>query len=132
MKEDTPIRFKYYRTQHTILGPIRMHVTSIMVCSDPDNTGAPTYEWDGKFVTTNNYVNLLLTDLIKAGVTELVKLRADLSRIPQHIVPKVRGADGHVYFMLNFEIEVTLYSAYTKYELVHNGMNYGQVVAEYV
>ena len=42
------------------------------------------------------------------------------------------GADGYLYYKLNYDIEVTYYSAYTKYELIHQNVNYGSVAAEYI
>lgn len=37
-----------------------------------------------------------------------------------------------MYYILEFDIQVTYYSAYTTYELFHNNINYGSVTAEYV
>ena len=65
-------------------------------------------------------------------MTQLVEVKADLSLIPLAAFPKVIGADGRSYYVVEFEIEVTTYSAYTKYELIHDGKNYGPVAAEYV
>ena len=42
------------------------------------------------------------------------------------------GKDGMLYYKVNFQIQMTCYSAYTKYELIYNGVNYGLVTAEYV
>lgn len=67
-----------------------------------------------------------------ADVSILVKVKADLSRIPPDKFPVVKGADDHFYYLIFYEIEMTHYSAYTKYELVHNDVNYGPVDAEYV
>ena len=66
------------------------------------------------------------------GLVPLVDLKADFSQIPRSAFPKVRGADGRLYYKLNCNIEITCYSAYTTYELIHNGKNYGPVRAEYV
>ena len=57
---------------------------------------------------------------------------ADLSRIPNGAFPQKRGKDGKIYYEVNYEIEITFLSAFTKYELIHNGVNYGAVHAEYV
>jgi len=65
-------------------------------------------------------------------VTKLVTVSADLGRIPTNRIPQQNGADRQRYWIINFEIEVTYYSAYTKYELIHDGVNYGLVAAEYV
>ena len=42
------------------------------------------------------------------------------------------GRDSKLYYKLNYEIEITYFSAYTKYELIYDGYNYGPVTAEYV
>ena len=76
-------------------------------------------------VTAGTHQNL-------AGVTQLVHLTADLSKIPTHLLPTRKGADGHTYYDIDFEIQITYYSAYTTYELIHNGINYGRVASEYV
>lgn len=78
--------------------------------------------------------DLSLLELTKflAGVRKLTQLRADLSKIPTHLLPTKKGADGHVYYKIEYDIQVTYYSAYTKYELFYNGINYGSVSAEYV
>ena len=66
------------------------------------------------------------------GVLRLVDVKADLSQIPLAAFPKVRVADGCLYYIVEFKLEITFYSAYTKYELIYNGKNYGPVRAEYV
>lgn len=65
-------------------------------------------------------------------MVRLVDVKADLSLIPLAAFPKVTGADGRSYYIVKLQIEITYYSAYTKFELIHNGMNYGPVAAEYV
>ena len=62
----------------------------------------------------------------------LVNVKADLSRIPENRFRRVIGADQQLYYKIVFQVHVTFYSAYTKYELVYDGVNYGQVAAEYV
>ena len=37
-----------------------------------------------------------------------------------------------MYYKIEFSLEITYMSAYTKYELIHDKINYGVVVAEYV
>ena len=63
---------------------------------------------------------------------KLVQVEADLSRIPTHLIKKIVGADRALYYRYDYEIEVTHFSAYTKYELIYQGVNYGSVAAEYV
>lgn len=65
-------------------------------------------------------------------VATLVRAEADFASIPQHSLPTMMGKDQKLYYVLQFQIEITYYSAYTKYELIHNGVNYGPVTAEYV
>ena len=65
-------------------------------------------------------------------MVRLVNAKADLSLVPLAAFPKVTGADGRSYFEVAYEIEITYYSAYTKYELIYDGKNYGPVAAEYV
>ncbi len=67
-----------------------------------------------------------------AGIRGLVTVTADLCRIPKRLFRKKRGADRKMRYIVDFGIEATYYSAYTKYELVHKGVNYGAVTAEYV
>lgn len=47
-------------------------------------------------------------------------------------MPKVTGADGLLYYKVDFAVEITYYGAYSKYELIHDNINYGPVTAEYV
>ena len=69
---------------------------------------------------------------ITEGVTELVKVEADLSCIPENKIPKTKGADGKIYYKIDYVIQITHRSAYTNYELIYGGVNYGLVTAEYV
>jgi len=70
--------------------------------------------------------------LIKAGVIFLVTVKADLSRIPERDLRKEMGSDGREYYVIHYEVEITYYSAYTKYELIYNDANYGLIATEYV
>ncbi len=66
------------------------------------------------------------------GIQELVRINADLSRISINDIPVESGADGQAYYVVDFSIEVTFYSAYTTYELIYQDRSYGLVTAEYV
>ena len=66
------------------------------------------------------------------GVTQLVKVEADLSRVPANKIPKIKGADGKTYYNLDYAIKITYMSAYTSYELIYGGENYGHINSEYV
>ena len=113
-------------------GPFTTISTTIYSSSDRQNSGAPRYVEDGMSsvpVYTSWHDRLrLLTE----SVTELVKIDADLSRIPKNKIPKTKGADGKVYYKLEYTIQITYLSAYTTYELIYGGENYGLVTAEYV
>ena len=66
------------------------------------------------------------------SVTQLVKVEADLSRLPEKKIPKMKGADGKVYYKVDYAIQVTYMSAYTTYELIYGRVNYGLITSEYV
>lgn len=87
-----------------------------------------------RLVRADHGIELDRARLIRSAdeVVELVRVTADLRRIPTHNFPTTFGKDGLLYYDLKFEIEITYYSAYTKYELIYDGKNYGPVSAEYV
>ena len=62
----------------------------------------------------------------------LATIKADLSRVPIQSFARSTGADGMLYYEVDFMVEVVFCSAYTRYELVHKGINYGTLAAEYV
>ena len=62
----------------------------------------------------------------------LVTVKADLSRLPLESLEQKTGVDGEEYYKIEYEVEVTYYSAHTKCELIYDGKNYGAVKAEYV
>ena len=70
--------------------------------------------------------------LSTGDVTTLVRLKANLSTIPTSRFPTKTGKDEELYFVIKINIEITHYSAYTKYEMIHDSINYGAVHAEYV
>ncbi|KAA6410639.1 MAG: hypothetical protein FRX48_06062 [Lasallia pustulata] len=112
VREEEPTRLNYTQKRVVFIGHPMNVKTDILVCSDPINIGAPVYK------------NL--------RVAHLVTLTADLSRVSITKFPKLVGKDGLSYYNVTFQIEITHYSAYTKYELIHNGINYGAINAEYV
>lgn len=113
VKEDDPIRLNYRHTRLVSRGPFQTISTAIYYSSDPHNSGAPKYVED-------------------EGVTQLVKVEADLSRIPAKKIPQTKGADGKMYYTIDYAIQVTYMSAYTSYELIYGGVNYGHIKSEYV
>ena len=72
------------------------------------------------------------TDPLAEDVAILVNVRAEFSQISTSYFPTETGEDGLLYYRLEYEIEVTYCSAYTKYELIYQRKNYGPVHAEYV
>lgn len=132
MKEEDPVLLNYERKRLVSLGPFATISTAIYYSSDPQNSGAPKYVEDGKssIPTYKSYVDCLKQSTESA--TELVKVEADLSRIPANRIPQTKGADGKMYYMVNYAIQVTYMSAYTSYELISGGVNYGLVTSEYV
>lgn len=69
---------------------------------------------------------------MKDKVVQLVELNADLSIVPAKNFPQKRSPSGNSYYVFTFQVEVTYFSAYTKYELIYDNINYGAVSAEYV
>lgn len=67
-----------------------------------------------------------------ADVKELVRLTTDLSCIPEETIDRSIGKDGMKYYRCDFCVEMTTYSASTKYEMVYEGIRYSSVEAEYV
>lgn len=62
----------------------------------------------------------------------LVKLDTDLSMIPESSLDRHFGKDNKEYYRCDWAIEMTNYSASTKYEMVYKGVRYSAVTAEYV
>ena len=69
---------------------------------------------------------------IEEGVEVVEVLKVDLSKIPTTNLQKRTGADGEEYYIIDYALRLTCYSAETVFELLHNRRNYGQVSAEYV
>ncbi|KAL8673655.1 MAG: hypothetical protein Q9168_001910 [Polycauliona sp. 1 TL-2023] len=112
VEEAKPKRLFYYRTLRADALPPSMFELQIYMCSDNGNAGPPKYRDE--------------------RVQGLVNVQADMSRIEPHLFPKVFGSDGYLYYKIDFAVEITFYSAYTKYELIYNNVNYGPITAEYV
>ena len=85
----------------------------ILMYEDPLDTGAPIYK-DG------------------TNVKHLARLTADLSCIPSGELTKKMGKDGRWYYVVYYDIEMTYYSANTKYAMVYKGVRYDSITAEYV
>ncbi|KAG8530983.1 uncharacterized protein KY384_004340 [Bacidia gigantensis] len=113
VKEDEPVQLHRYRKSKIEDGPLRRVTSNILMSSDQNNAGVPKYK-----------------DC--AEVQKLVSVNADLSRISPSLLPTKMGADGAMYYIIKYKIQVTYHSADTVYELIHNDINYGRVKAEYV
>lgn len=61
-----------------------------------------------------------------------MRLKTDLSCIPEETIERSVGKDGKDYYRCDFFIEMTTYSASTKYQMVYKGVRYSSVEAEYV
>ena len=71
------------------------------------------------------------TDRLIDGVELLAKIDTDLSQIRKTNMPIKRGADDEDYYVVEFKIRVTHFSASTDYELLYNSHNYGALTVEY-
>ncbi|KAL8789358.1 MAG: hypothetical protein Q9195_006885 [Heterodermia aff. obscurata] len=112
VEENMPKRLSYSHTLPISEGPPSRIKSRVWAYNDVDNSGAP----------------LLRT----AAVSELVVIIADFKRIPTSSFPTSVGKDHVHYYRLWYDIEITYFSAYTKYELIYDGKNYGPLHAEYV
>ncbi len=130
VNEHKPFQYPYYTSKLVSEGPpSRLHCT-VYVCVDPKNEGAPTYKDSSKPTRTplpSKYLHLAAV-----SVKPLVKLETDLSMIPESAIDRQLGKDGKEYYRCNWAIEMTNYSASTKYEMVYKGVRYSAVTAEYV
>ena len=132
VKENDPVRLNYQRTRLVSRGPFKTISTTIYYSSDPQNTGAPKYVEDGKSSISTHRLYVGGLTLSTEGVTQLVKVAADLSRIPAKKIPQTKGADGKMYYIVDYAIKVTVLSAHISYELLYGSVNYGHVTSQYV
>ncbi|MCJ1392989.1 hypothetical protein MMC18_005861 [Xylographa bjoerkii] len=112
VKEHEPKEFHYHTRNLVSKGPPQTIGVMIQSCTDAENTGAPMY--------------------LDSSVKDLVKLKADLSCIPESTIEQRQGKDGNVYYYCSWHIEMSNYSASTMYELVYKGVHYASVKAEYI
>jgi len=97
--EDIPFEFDYYR--HWLVSEGRKDdIVEVLYCDRTER--APVAIRDNR-------------------VKELVRLRANISTIPENSFRKEKGKDGKMYYHFCYSIKITYQSASTKYDLVHNG-----------
>ncbi|KAL8645496.1 MAG: hypothetical protein Q9226_007276, partial [Calogaya cf. arnoldii] len=82
----------------------------LLMSEDRDDTGAPTYK-------------------DSSDVRYLARLTADLSCIPANDLAQKTGKDGRQYYSVHYDIEMTYYSAHTKYAMVYKNVKYDSVTA---
>lgn len=111
--EDRAFVRKYHKVWKVSEGPRQTVAQEILMFADPDDKGAPIYKDGGE-------------------VKHLARLTADLSCIPVSELVQKLGKDGKKYYVIYYEIEMTYYSAQTKYCLVYKQVKYDSVTAEYV
>ncbi|KAL9130078.1 MAG: hypothetical protein Q9217_001637 [Psora testacea] len=111
--EDTSYTRKYHKVWKVDDGPRQTVAQDILMYADIEDNGAPIYKDGG-------------------DVRHLARLRADLSCIPVGELMQRKGRDGKMYYVVYYDIEMTYYSAHTKYALVYKGVKYDSVTAEYV
>jgi hypothetical protein len=111
--EDKSFVKHYHKVWRVSEGPRQSVAQDILMCSDPDNVGAPIYK-DG------------------ADVKHLARLTADLSCIPTGDLSRKLGKDGKEYYVVYYDIEMTYFSAHTQYALIYKQVKYDSVTAEYV
>ncbi|RAL03428.1 Hsp70 family protein [Aspergillus ibericus CBS 121593] len=54
------------------------------------------------------------------------------NRHSRYRLPECRGADGKLYYIIDYAIHASYYSAHCEYELWYEGRNHGSVKADYV
>ncbi len=111
--EDRGFVRKYHKVWKVSEGPRQIVSQDLLMFADPEDKGAPIYKDGG-------------------DVRQLARLTADLSCIPVGELVQKLGKDGKMYYVIYYEIEMTYYSAQTKYSLVYKQVKYDSVTAEYV
>ena len=121
--EDKSFVKHYHKVWKVSEGPRQSVAQDILVFEDSADEGAPVYKDNPAGGKSFN---------AKDGVKHLARLTADLSCIPTGELERRRGKDGREYFVVYYDIEMTYYSACTRYALVYKGVRYDSVNAEYV
>ncbi|KAI4158523.1 MAG: hypothetical protein LQ342_007364 [Letrouitia transgressa] len=111
--EDKAFKRQYHKVWRVSEGHNKSVSQDLYMAEDPDNKGAPEYKDNG-------------------DVRNLCRLTADLSCIPANDLAQKTGKDGRPYYSVHYDIEMTYYSAHTKYALVYKNVKYDSVTVEYV
>ena len=111
--EDKAFTKHYHKVWKVSEGPRQSVAQDILMYEDPEDKGAPIYKDAG-------------------NVKHLARLTADLSCIPTGELQQKVGKDGKAYYVVYYDIEMTYFSAHTKYSLVYKNVKYDSITAEYV
>ncbi|KAL8797968.1 MAG: hypothetical protein Q9182_007072 [Xanthomendoza sp. 2 TL-2023] len=113
VNEEKSFKRQYHKVWPIAEGHNKAVSQDLLMSQDADNTGAPTYKDSG-------------------DVRYLARLTADLSCIPANDLAQKTGKDGRQYYSVHYDIEMTYYSAHTKYAMVYKNVRYDSVTVEYV
>ncbi|KAI0420708.1 actin-like ATPase domain-containing protein [Xylaria grammica] len=114
IKESEPVSFQYYfdMSENDVNlqgGKLDLVTVTVYTCNEDPR---PDYPDPGK-------------------CRQLVKLTADLNQIPKGKMRKERGTDNLWYYKIWFHIRMTCHSANISFDLLHDGIKYSSVKAEY-
>lgn len=114
IKESEPVQRRYYFdmsiTEVMQKGGKLDEVTLDLYTSDDD--GPPKY--------------------LSAKCRHLVRLTADLNKIPRDTLTLEPGSNNEMYYKIPIRIDITCHSANISFDLVHAEQKYGSVKAEYM
>ncbi|KAL8866175.1 MAG: hypothetical protein Q9198_009005 [Flavoplaca austrocitrina] len=128
-REKKTLRCDYHIEQPVQAAKLDTVNVTIVKCEDPNEQGPPTYAGGMSRLFP---ANKPATNTHTEGVEVVEVLKVDLSKIPTTNLQKRTGADGEEYYIIDYALRLTCYSAETVFELLHNRRNYGKVSAEYV
>ena len=124
LSESKPFKTDWYVEKLASKGRITEHTVDIYTWDPPSSHGTSYIPY--------NHVAPIYPDDVR--VTHLVRLTADLSRLPEaNKVTKKTGVDGKAYYVLKYHIKIQFLSAgIMEYSLWYKGRSYGSVSAEYI
>jgi len=131
--QDEPIRvakpFPYYWDKPACEGlpdEIRMPIYSY---ERRANTGPPMYPDAGKSISDHHQKPE--DDCPLDGVTELGMLRVKISKLPDAAVRIESGANGEEFYIVDFDIQMTLHSASLSFGLLVRGTKYHELSLDF-